>query len=62
MIERFLANSLNGRETSGGNASEHGDHLAVTVFGALQPLADLSMAAGKTHSRKGASLRKAPGW
>jgi len=41
VIERFPAGSLNGCETIGGNASEYGDHLPITVIDALQSLADL---------------------
>ena len=41
VIERFLAGSLNGCEAIGGNASEYGDHLPITIIDTLQSLAHL---------------------
>jgi hypothetical protein len=41
VIKRFLASSLNCRETISGNTSEYGDHLPITVIDALQPFAHL---------------------
>ncbi len=41
VIKRFLAGSFDGGKTISRNASEYGDHLSITVVGALQSLADL---------------------
>ena len=41
VMERFLAGSLNCRQAIGGNTSEYGNHLPITVIDALQSLADL---------------------
>ncbi|OJH51358.1 hypothetical protein ATN81_02310 [Agrobacterium pusense] len=62
VIERFLAGSLNGGETIGGNASEYGDHLPITVIDALQSLADLLHCGWQNPFAEGSAVAQGTGF
>ncbi len=62
VIERFLASSFNGCETIGGNASEYGDHLSITVIDALQSLADLLHGGWQNPFAEGSAIAQGTGF
>lgn len=62
MIECFLAGSLNGCETIGGNASEYGDHLSIAIIDALQSLTDLLHRGWQNPFAEGSAVAQGTGF